>query len=166
MGDYEYIYLDTAASVAEEAALLMRVLGFELIPVQSDDDDEIGLRGPASTVDGRVGLVVSNNYLAPAADPEPDRIQAIDAYRIQLEFWYRRRESKEQSREARIVFDQLAAARPETPMLLTHETSLLVAACLPPFGVHEFPDETTIDAPDADRWRPWVSGARSWRREV
>ncbi|TDD14614.1 hypothetical protein E1218_32785 [Kribbella turkmenica] len=59
-------------------------------------------------------------------------------------------------KEARLVFDRLVEARPEVAMLLCHDLDLLIAAYLPGRGVQEFTAGTTIDEPDADRWRGWV----------
>lgn len=151
MGHYEYLYLDSTAPIAEEADWFIRELGFELIPVQGGDPEEIGLRGPAATVDGLVGLALGHNHSV-----DPGEAQAIDAYRVEIEFWYRRRDSDDQRREARHLFDRLIAARPSTPMLLTLGSSGLAASWSPPAGRHEFPAGTSIFAEDIDRWRPWV----------
>ncbi|MGC7100910.1 hypothetical protein ACPZ19_40080 [Amycolatopsis lurida] len=164
MGHYEYLYLDSTTPIAGEADWIMRELGFELIPVQGGDPEEIGLRGPASTVDGLVGLAVGHNYSA-LPDPEPDEVQAIDAYRVEIEFWYRRRDTEEQRREARVLFDRLVAARPSTSMLLTFGTCHLAASWSPRHGLREFPAGTLIYAPDIDRWQPWVIGTRPWMAE-
>ncbi|AXB42873.1 hypothetical protein [Amycolatopsis albispora] len=164
MGSYEYLYLDSDQPIAREAAWFRRELGFEPIPVQDGDPDHIGLRGPASTVDGMVGLAVRHNHTA-LADPAPGECQAIDAYRVEIEFWYRRRDTEEQRREARLLFDRLVVARPGTAMLLTHGSDLLTAAWLPPRGRHEFPAGTTVDEPDLETWRPWVIGVYSWLRD-
>ncbi|MBN6039544.1 hypothetical protein [Amycolatopsis sp. 195334CR] len=151
MGHYEYLYLASTAPIAEEADWFIRVLGFELIPVQGGDPEEIGLRGPAATVDGLVGLALCRNHSA-----APDETEAIEAYGVEIEFWYRRRDSDDQRREARHLFDRLIAARPSTPMLLTLGSCGLGASWLPPAGLHEFPPDTTIFAGHFDRWRPWV----------
>jgi hypothetical protein len=153
----ENVFVGTASSVVAEAAFLAELLDLESIPdSRGAADDEIGLRGRARTAEGWLGFEVQPNNHVPA-EAEPDEVQAIDAYPIEIDIWYGAKEQQVQRREARLVFDRLVEARPEVPALLCHELTFLIAAYLPGAGVHEFDPQTTMDAPDADSWRPWVS---------
>ncbi|MGZ0145466.1 hypothetical protein ACXJJ3_00240 [Kribbella sp. WER1] len=152
MAERENIFVRSRDAVQDEANALQRLLGLEPIP---NAEGEHGLRGPASTVDGTLGyLVQQNGHVDP--DAEPEDAQAFDGYPVEIDVWLGTR-GAEQAQEARLVFDRLVAARPGVPMLLCHDLDLLVAAYRPGQGVHEFPAGTTVDAQDADRWRPWVA---------
>ena len=155
MATQENIFLQSGSTAQDEARLLTDVLGLEPIPNTSGaGPDEYGLRGPARTVDGVLGFVVQpNHHVEP--DPEPEDVQVIDTYPIEIDIWLGRDEAV-QAQEARLVFDRLVQVRPEVPMLLCHELDRLVAAYLPGRGVREFPAGTTIDAPHAAQWREWV----------
>lgn len=155
MATRENIFMQSGSTAEEEARLLTGLLGLEPIPDTSGaGPDEHGLRGPARTVDGVLGYVIQPNYhIEP--DPEPEDVQAIDTYPIEVDIWLGRDEVV-QAREARLVFDRLVEARPQTPMLLCHDLGGLVAAYVPARGVHEFPAGTTMDAADAHEWRDWV----------
>jgi hypothetical protein len=161
MSTRENIFLQSAAAVADEAKLLQELLGLEPIPdTTGARPDQHGLRGPARTVDGVLGYVIQPNHHV-EVDPEPEDVQAIDSYPVEIDIWLGRDQAA-QSQEARLVFDQLVAARPEVPMLLCHDLDELVAAYRPGKGVHEFPAGTSMDAPDAGQWREWVpSGQES-----
>ncbi|MFI6676952.1 hypothetical protein [Kribbella sp. NPDC050470] len=155
MATRENIFLQSGSTAAEEATLLAGLLGLEPIPDTSGaGPDEYGLRGPARTVDGVLGFVIQPNYHV-EPDPEPEDVQAIDAYPIEIDIWLGRDEVA-QAQEARLVFDRLVQARPQVPMLLCHELGRLVAAYLPGRGVREFPAGTTMDAADAGQWHGWV----------
>ncbi|MEV6286317.1 hypothetical protein [Kribbella sp. NPDC051770] len=154
MQDREYVFLRTDESVQAVAEWIQKLFALEPIPNGSDDEDEIGLRGPARTADATVGYEVQYN-IYPVYDPEPDELQAFDAYPVEIDIWLGKDEGT-QAQEARLVFDQLVQARPDVPMLLCHDLSGLVAAYLPGRGVHEFPDNTTTYARHADVWRDWV----------
>ena len=155
MATQQNIFLQSGSTAQDEARQLTDVLGLEPIPNTSGaGPDEFGLRGPARTVDGVLGFVVQpNRHVEP--DPEPDDVQAIDSYPIEIDIWLGRDEAV-QAQEARLVFDRLVQARPAVSMLLCHELDRLVAAYLPGRGVHEFPAGTTIDALHAGQWREWV----------
>ncbi|MGW7683057.1 hypothetical protein ACWGID_20150 [Kribbella sp. NPDC054772] len=151
MSEQENIFLQSSATAEEEATGLRELLGLEPIPDTSGaGPDEFGLRGPAATVDGVLGYIVQPNDLVVEEDA-----QATDHYPIEIEIWLGNDEAV-QRHEARLVFDRLVAARPDVPMLLCHDLDVLVAAYRPGQGVHEFPAGTTVDAPDAAQWRPWV----------
>lgn len=157
MAARENIFLQSGATVRDEAKLLQDVLGLEPIPDTSGSGpDQYGLRGRARTVDGVLGFLIQpNHHVEP--HPEPEDVQAIDTYQIEVDIWLGRDESV-LLQEARLVFDWLVQARPDVPMLLCHDLEELVAAYRPGQGVHEFPAGTTMDAPDADQWRDWVEG--------
>lgn len=158
MAARENIFLQSGSAAQDEAKLLQELLGLEPIPNQSGArPDQYGLRGPAGTVDGGVlGFVIQpNHHVVP--DPEPEDVQAIDSYPIEVDIWLGRDEVVQQQ-EARLIFDRLVDLRPDTPMLLCHDLGRLVAAYLPDRGVHAFPAGTTMDADDAEQWRDWVKG--------
>ncbi|WP_325054179.1 hypothetical protein [Kribbella sp.] len=155
MAARENVFLRSGSPVHDEAESLQRLLELEPIPdTTGAREDQYGLRGPARTVDGVLGFVVQPNHHV-EVDPGPEDIQALDGYTMEIDIWLGR-DTVVQQREARLVFDRLVEARPGVPMLLCHDLDLLVAAYLPGRGVHEFPEGTTMDAPDADCWRPWV----------
>lgn len=156
MADREILFLKTAASVEDEAKLLKDMLELEPIPNQSTAAaDEFGLRGPARTVDGTLGFEVRPNGYS-EVDPDPEDVQAFDGYEVEIDIWLGGR-GPEQQQEGRLVFDLLVEARPDVPMLLCHTLDRLIAAYLPGRGVHEFPPDTSVDAPHADRWKDWVA---------
>ncbi|ADB32307.1 hypothetical protein Kfla_3245 [Kribbella flavida DSM 17836] len=150
----EYLFLRTSESVQAVAEWIQQEFALEPIPNGSDDEDEIGLRGPARTADATVGYEVMYN-IYPVHEPEPDEIQAIDTYPVEIDIWLGKDEGT-QGQEARLVFEHLIKARPDVPILLCHELSDLIAAYVPGRGVHEFPDPVTIYAGHADAWRDWV----------
>jgi hypothetical protein len=155
MATRENIFLQSGSTVQDEAKLLQDLLGLEPIPDTSGaGPDQHGLRGPARSGAGVVGFVVQPNHHV-ELDPEPEDVQAIDTYPIEIDIWLGRDEVV-QAQEARLVFDQLVEVRPDVPMLLCHDLGRLVAAYLPGRGVHEFSAGTTMDAPDAHQWRDWV----------
>jgi hypothetical protein len=159
MADDDSIFLDVDWSVEEVAGWLAGELGLEPIPGEPDAADEVGLRGRAATVDGGwLGYLVPRNWHAQDA-PEPDEVQAIDRYSIQVDIWYGAKDEVVQRDEARLVFDRLAKARPDVAMLLSHNVTFLVAAHLPGSGTHYFDPETTLDSPDRDKWAAWVHWA-------
>jgi hypothetical protein len=159
MHDREHLFLQTDASVREVADFLLATFELEPIPNQTDDPNDIGLRGPARTADAVVGFEVRANGFA-MVDPEPDEVQAIDDYPIEIAVWLGKDEGA-QLAEARLVFDRLVGAWSAVPMLLCHDIDVLVAAYLPGRGVHEFPDGgVSIDVGADPAWRGWIRSAR------
>jgi hypothetical protein len=156
MAARENIFIRTDRSVPDAAALLSALLGLEQIPDDDDSAEDVGLRGRAESADGFLGFRVMPNANG-LPDPDPDEIQAIDGYPLQVDIWYGSKEPEVQRREARIVFDKLTAAGSDVAMLLTSDLQYLIAAYVPGAGVHEFEPATTMDAPDVERWRPWVA---------
>lgn len=150
MATDESIFLQLDEGPEQVAEWLMAVLPFERL---SGGQDEVVLRGAAATVDGWLRVEVSRNiYVSP--DAGPDEVQAIDAYPIEIGIRYKPDEILR--REARLAFDKLVDVRPEVPMLLVHEVTILDAAHLPGVGTQYFAEPVTVDAPDQDKWRPWV----------
>ncbi|MFC5260857.1 hypothetical protein ACFPJ1_01950 [Kribbella qitaiheensis] len=156
MADDDSLFLATDESVVQVGDWLAEVLRLEPIPEPSDIPDEVGLRGRAATIeDGWLGFLVHRNWHA-ESDPEPDEVQAIDPYSVQIDIWYSAKDEVVQQQEARLVFDALVTARPDIAMLLSHNLTILVAAHLPGAGTHYFDSKTTLDAPDQPHWQPWV----------
>jgi hypothetical protein len=154
MSDVENIFLGVDVSLRRVAdEWLTPLLGLEAMPDGLDSEEEIGLRGRAG--DGWLVLLVRRNGYAEIA-PEPDEVQAFDAYPIEIAVRYPGGAESAQQREVRRVFDQLVAARPEVPMLLVHDLDVLVAAHLPGVGTEYFGETVTVDAPDRDKWAAWV----------
>lgn len=150
----EYLFLRTTEPVAAVADELRKRYDLEPIPNGSDDPDEIGLRGPARTADATAGYEIQPNTYA-VFEPEPDEVQAIDGYPVEVGVWLGKDEGTQQQ-EARLVFDDQVRTQPDVAVLLCHNVSGLVAAYLPGRGVHEFPPGTTIDVAHQDLWRDWV----------
>jgi hypothetical protein len=90
-------------------------------------------------------------------DPEPEDIQAIDKYPVDLNIWLiGSRDEDLQLRETRSMFDTLVTRRPDVPVLLVHNLDTLVVAYLPGKDVHTFDPKISPDVEDFDTWRPWV----------
>ncbi|MEV6415732.1 hypothetical protein [Kribbella sp. NPDC051718] len=154
MATDESIFLRVDEAPGQVAEWLVAVLGLERLS-GARDEDEVGLRGRAATVDGWLRVSVGRNiYVSP--DAGPDEVQAIDAYPIEIGIRFKPDEVLR--REARLVFEKLVEARPEVPMLLVHEVTVLDAAHLPGTGTHYFQEPVTVDAPDRDMWKAWVRG--------
>ena len=98
-------------------------------------------------------LIQPNTYVV--FEPEPQEVQAIDGYPVEIAVWLGRDEGT-QRQEARLVFEDHVRTRPDVPVLLCHDVSALIAAYLPEKGVYDFPPGTTIDAAHQDRWRDWA----------
>jgi hypothetical protein len=151
MSSVDSIFLDVDEPVGEVAGWVAGVLSLE--PVSGPVEDGVaGLHGPAVTGDGVVGYAVrKNGYVS----YEPDEMQAIDAYPVEIDIRYGGAEEV-LAREARRAFDALVEARPEIAILLCNELTTVVVAHLPGVGTHEFEPDTSMDAPDLDKWGPWV----------
>jgi hypothetical protein len=115
-------------------------------------------RGTAATAERELGLLLRPNTFA-EADPDPDEIQALDKYPVDLDVWLIGPKGDGlQRRETSAIFTKLVAARSDVPMLLVHNLDTLVAAHLPGAGTHTFKPPITPDAPDIKTWRQWVVG--------
>lgn len=150
------IFLAAIEPVDQVAQWLAGVLDLE--PVQASDllEGEHLFRGNARTAERElVVLVALNGYIE--VDPEPDEVQAIDPYPIDVRVRLLGRKDEDlQLRETQAAFTALAESRPDIAMLLVHNLDTWVAAHLPGTGTHTFDESISPDAPDIDTWRPWV----------
>lgn len=120
------------------------------------EEDEYFFCGSARTVEGKVLFVVGPNIYG-EVDPEPEDVSAIDRYTGVVDVrLVGAKDEESQAREARAVFDELAATQSAVALVLSHAMSWIVASYLPGSGVCTFPPRTSLDAPDIDSWRPWV----------
>jgi hypothetical protein len=151
MSSVDSIFLDVDESVGEVAGWVAAVLSLDAVsgPVE---EGVVGLYGTAVTADGVLGYAVRRNG---HGSVEPDEISAIDAYPVEIDIRYGRSDDV-LAREARRAFDALVQARPDVAMLLCDELTTVVIAHLPGVGTHEFEPDTSMDAPDLDKWGPWV----------
>jgi hypothetical protein len=153
MSTNDSIFLGLDETLGQVAGWLTEVLGIEQFPGQPDGGAEIGLRGRLATDNDWFSVVVQRNgYASP--DPEPDEVQAIDPYGIDISI--RARGDETLHRESRLMFSKLIESRPDIAMLLLHNLEFLIAAHLPGAGRHEFPLRTTPDADDLEQWKPWT----------
>jgi hypothetical protein len=156
MSTSDNVFVAAGDSVAEVAEWLVDVL--ELEPVVDADlkDDERLFRRATRTEAGTVAVRVRPNGFA-VVDPEPDEIQAIDRYPIDLSIWLVGKKDEEwQLRETTAIFGDLVTARPDVPALLVHNLDTLVSAHLPGAGTHTFDPPITPDVEDIDTWRSWT----------
>ncbi|RZU22258.1 hypothetical protein EV645_0338 [Kribbella rubisoli] len=161
MSTSDNVFVARRESVAEAAGWLAGVLGLDPVADPDLKEDERLFRRSARSGTGTLAVVVRPNGFA-VADPEPDEIQALDQYPIDLGVRLIGTNDEEwQLRETRSVFADLVAARPEVPALLVHNLDTLVSAHLPGAGTHTFNPPITPDVEDIDTWRPWVVGRRS-----
>ncbi|MGW1345333.1 hypothetical protein ACWCOV_30095 [Kribbella sp. NPDC002412] len=153
MSVVDSVFVATAESPGQVAAWLREVAGFE---GGSADGAAVRMRARAMTVDEWLGVVAQpNGYVE--VDPEPEDIQALDPYAIEIQVRGGLREDVLHA-EARLIFDKLVTSRPDLPMLLVHNLYTLVAAHLPGAGTYIFAEQITPDASDIDTWRAWVVG--------
>jgi hypothetical protein len=158
MSTSDTIFLAASEPLDRTAAWLADVLRLE--PLEDPDlaENEHLFRGRARTLEGELVLVVEPNTYG-EVDPEPEDVSAIDDYTGVVDIRVAGIKDEEaQAREARAVFDDLAATQPEVALVLSHAMSWIVAAYLPGTGVHVFPPRTSLDADALATWRPWVVG--------
>lgn len=156
MATSDNVFLATDESVADVAGWVAGVLGLEPVTDVELKPGELLFRAAAQSVQRDLGVLVSANKFA-EIDPEPDEIQAIDRYPIDLSIRLVGRKDEElQFAETRTIFDRLVAARPDVPVLFVHNLDTLVAAHLPGARTHTFDPSISPDAPDSDTWRAWV----------
>jgi hypothetical protein len=157
MSTSDNVFVAASDSVAEVAEWLAAVL--ELEPVADADltvDDRV-FRRTARTGTGAVAVRVRPNGFAVLNPQEPDEIQAIDRYPIDLSIWLVGTKDEEwQLRETTAIFGDLVTARPDVPALLVHNLDTLVSAHLPGVGTHTFDPPITPDVEDIDTWRSWI----------
>ncbi|MFK4089376.1 hypothetical protein ACI2LF_35010 [Kribbella sp. NPDC020789] len=157
MSSDDNIFLDVA--VGDLAVWLPSAIGARPLTVDWVAEGQHLFGAAAETVDREVAILLAPNDYGDV-DPEPEDISAIDDYPSDLHVRLIGKDEEIQQRECRIIFDRLIAARPDVPMLLVHNLSLLVAAHLPGTGTHVFEEPISPDYPDLETWRPWVRG---WR---
>jgi hypothetical protein len=158
MSTSDNVFLATGEPVAEAAGWLAGVLRLEAVADAALKEDEHLFRRATRSGAGTVGVLVRPNGFA-VADPDPDEIQALDRYAIDLHVWLVGTKDEEwQLHEAKVIFDDLVAARPDVPALLVHNLDTLVSAHLPGAGTRSFDPLITPDVEDIDTWRPWVVG--------
>ncbi|WP_427891586.1 hypothetical protein ACQHIV_03520 [Kribbella sp. GL6] len=135
VGDWLVEVVDAEVMAAEAKAVRLRMRG-------ANGKDWFGV------------VVHANGYVAPG--PEPDEVQAMDRYPIEVQV--RGGSDGALHREAGRLFDALIGARPDGPALLVHNLETLVAAHLPGVGTHMFEPPITPDVEDMDTWWVWVVG--------
>ncbi|MEU0091877.1 hypothetical protein [Kribbella sp. NPDC006257] len=125
----------------------------EVLDLQGGDlvAGERGYVGRARTVDAPMGIFIGPNELA----PEPDVLQAMDAYPVMVDIQFRTHKPI-QAEEARLAFETIVAGLPDVPALLLHNAEWLVAAYLPGQPPEYFEPKLTPDAEDVDTWGRWV----------
>jgi hypothetical protein len=141
--------------VREVADWLIVLAGLEPMPDEPVVDERIGLQGRATTADGWLGFLVRRNAYA-QVDPAPDEVQAFASYPVEIDIRYAARTESVQRQEARLICDKLVAARPDLPILMVNDLTILIAAHLPGAGTEYFAPGTSMDATHLDRWQPWV----------
>ncbi|WP_329001166.1 hypothetical protein OHA18_42865 [Kribbella sp. NBC_00709] len=152
------IFLAGDESLGDLAKWLSVTLGLEAVVEAGLEEDERLFRRSARSGSGTVGVLVRPNGFA-VADPDPEEVQALDRYPIDLRVRLVGTKDEEwQLRETRSIFDDLVAARPDVPALLVHNLDTLLSAHLPEAGTHTFDPLITPDAEDIATWRPWVVG--------
>ncbi|MDX2973679.1 hypothetical protein PWY87_10470 [Kribbella solani] len=156
MSTDDSIFLAGNDPLGEVAGWLGAALGLEPVDDPELKDGVFLFRGSARTVAGDLFVLVEPNVYG-EIDPEPEDVSAIDGYQGVADVRYAGSKDEElQEREARALFDELAARQPGVAMVLAHNMALLTAAYLPGAGIKTFPPRTTLDAADLNVWRPWV----------
>ena len=151
MSVVDSVFLAVPDGPQEVGDWLVGDAGAEIMAIEGQ---VVRLRMRGATGDDWFGVVVQpNGYVAP--DPEPDEVQAMDGYAIEIQL--RGGASYDAlHREAGRLFDTVIGARPGVPALLVHNLDTLVSAHLPGAGTHTFEPEITPDVEDIDSWRGWI----------
>ncbi|MET9315942.1 hypothetical protein ABZX12_29350 [Kribbella sp. NPDC003505] len=158
MSNSDTIFVAAEQPLVALAGWLADTLQLERLDDPELQADQYFFRGRARTVDGRVLLLVGPNIYG-ESDPAPEDVSAIDRYTGVVDVRISGSRNEEaQTKEARAIFDELAATQPQVALVLAKAMSWIVAAYLPGAGVHSFPPQTTLDADDLDAWRPWIVG--------
>ncbi|MFG1621698.1 hypothetical protein [Kribbella sp. NPDC049227] len=156
MSTTDDIFLASSGSLESMVAWLSAALRLRSLEDPDLKEGEYLFSADARTGEGEVVFVVEPNGYG-SIDPEPEDVSAIDRYTAAVEVrLVSAKDEEAQAAEARAVFDELAAGRPEVAIVLSHNLSGLIAAYLPGAGVRTFPPDTTLDAPDVELWRGWV----------
>ena len=150
MSVVDSVFLAVSDGPREVGNRLVESAGAEVMAV---DAEAVRLRLRGTTGQDWFGVVVqANGYVAP--EPEPDEVQAMDRYPIEVQV--RGGSDEALHREAARVFDALITAHPGVPALLVQNLDTLVSAYLPGAGTHTFDPPITPDVEDIDTWRSWV----------
>lgn len=150
MSVVDSVFLAVPSGVREVGQWLVEGIGAEVMATEADS---VRLRLRGEFAERWFGVVVEpNGYIEP--DPEPDEVQAMDGYPIEVQI--RGGSYDELHRQAGRLFEALVAAHPDVPALLVHNLDTLVSAYLPGAGTHTFSPPITPDAEDIATWRPWV----------
>ncbi|TDW78010.1 hypothetical protein [Kribbella pratensis] len=151
MSVVDSVFIAVPGASSEVADWLVAEAGCE---VMATERDAVRLRMRAHSADDWLGIVVQpNGYVLP--DPEPDEVQAMDGYPIEVQI---RGGASDDAlhREAGLLFDTLVAAHADVPMLLVHNLETLVTAHLPGAGTHTFTPPVSPDAEDLETWHNWI----------
>lgn len=148
MSELEYVYV--SGEVPALGALLPELLGLSTV---FENEHEIQVLGPTPGAEGST----TELWVEPA-EPETEPADATTGYAAEIAVRVYG-DVTAQADEARRVFELLRTARPDWPLLLTHEAVTVLAAYRPGAGVHEFAPPVGVDATDAAAWRPWVADA-------
>ncbi|NIK58292.1 hypothetical protein [Kribbella shirazensis] len=151
MSVVDSVFLAVSGAPQEIGDWLVEGAGAEVLVTEAET---VRLRMHGEIEHDWFGVVVQpNGYVAP--EPEPDEVQAMDRYPIEVQV---RGGSSDEvlHRVARRLFDTLVTARPDVPALLVHNLDTLVSAHLPGVATHSFDPPITPDVEDIDTWRPWV----------
>lgn len=158
MSTSDNVFVATDESTPAAAQWLADVLGLEAVADADLKADERLFRRSARGGSAVVAVKVRPNDFA-VVDPDPDEVQAIDRYAIDLSIRIvGKKDEDRQLAESVAIFESLVAARPEVPALLVHNLDTLVSAHLPGAGTRTFDPPITPDAEDIDTWRTWVVG--------
>ncbi|MEU4192508.1 hypothetical protein AB0E69_11440 [Kribbella sp. NPDC026611] len=151
MSVVDSVFLAVPDTPSQVADWLVAAAGCEVVLAEPRT---VRLRRRAETVPDWLGIVVqANGYVLP--DPEPDEVQAMDGYPIEVQV--RAGQPDEVlHREAGLLFSTLTESRPDAPMLLVHNLETLIAAHVPHVATHTFLPPVTPDIADIATWRPWV----------
>jgi hypothetical protein len=153
MSVVDSVFLAVSGGPQEVVDWLVEGVGAEVLVTEAS---AVRLRMRGESAADWLGVVVQpNGYVVP--DPEPDEVQAMDGYAIEVQV----RGGGSNGilhREAGRLFETLITARPEVPALLVHNLDTLVAAHFPGAGTHTFDPPITPDVEDIDAWRGWIVG--------
>jgi hypothetical protein len=82
-------------------------------------------------------------------------VSALDGCDAVLHVYRPDKDLELQARAARAAFDQIRE-RLRWRCVLVHNVTFLVASWTPETGLHDYPERTTPDEEDRDRWLPWL----------
>ena len=153
MSVVDCVFLAVAGGSREVGDWLVERVGAEVMVVEGE---VVRLRMRGDGGQEWFGVVVQpNGYVVP--EPEPEDVQAMDAYPVEVQV-RGGQTYDELHRVAGRLFETLVSAHADIPALLVHNLDTLVAAYLPGVGVHTFEPAITPDVEDIEAWRGWVRG--------